>query len=327
MIYPEFLCEGNTVGICAPSAGVGDKITSFEHSEERFRERGWKVRETAHVRLSSQRGGTAEERGSEVTELFEDEKTDAVLSAAGGDFLYEVLPYIDWDAIRNHPKWMAGASDPTSILYTITTKLDIATIYGFNAGSFDAEELSPYEVAALDFLEGKLPVQHSSEMHAEIADFLPEYNGCDTPTIWYANRNSIQTSGRCIGGCIDVLKDLIGTRYDGTREFIRRYADDGIIWYFDDFSLSAEAFYRTLLQMRYAGWFEHTRAILIGRVLFKSSETGMSYEEAIDRALCDIPTIREADIGHTVPGFTMINGAVMNLDYAEGKGTISFQLH
>ena len=30
----------------------------------------------------------------------------------------------------------------------------------------------------------------------------------------------IETSGRCIGGCLDVLKDLFGTPYDTTKQFL-----------------------------------------------------------------------------------------------------------
>ena len=75
--------------------------------------------------------------------------------------------------------------------------------------------------------------------------------------------------------------------------------------------------------MRYAGWFEYTNAVIIGRVLFPSSETGMTYEEAAERAIGDLPFILEADVGHTVPSFTMINGAVAELNYKSGKGKIS----
>ena len=52
----------------------------------------------------------------------------------------------------------------------------------------------------------------------------------------------------------------------------------------------------------------------------------MTYEEAILRAMDDLPVISEADIGHTVPSFTMINGAVMELSYRNGKGKIKFTL-
>lgn len=85
-------------------------------------------------------------------------------------------------------------------------------------------------------------------------------------------------------------------------------------------------FYRTLLQMKYAGWFDHAKAILIGRVLFPSSETGMRYEEAISLALKDLPYIYDMDIGHTVPSFTMINGAILSVAYKKGKGTLTFDL-
>jgi len=52
----------------------------------------------------------------------------------------------------------------------------------------------------------------------------------------------------------------------------------------------------------------------------------MSYEEAIERALPDIPAIYDTDIGHTVPSFTMINGAIMKLRYSDGRGTVKFEL-
>ena len=129
-----------------------------------------------------------------------------------------------------------------------------------------------------------------------------------------------------LGGCIDVLKYMIGTKYETIRSFVSKYKEDGFIWYFDNFSLSAEVFYRTLVQMGYAGWFKDTKAVLVGRVLFESSETGMTYEEAIRRALPEIPVLYQADIGHTIPNMTMINGARMNVKYKNHKARISFEL-
>ena len=326
MIYPEFPQKNDVLGICAPSSGVGHKLDEFDASLSALREKGYRLKETAHVRVEDTRGGTAQQRGEELTSLFLDPEVKAVLSAAGGDFLFEILPFVNWNAVRKHPKWIAGASDPTSVLFTITTKYDIATLYGFNAGSFDEVPLPGYLRDALKILSGKPAVQHSSRIHASKPSFAEDYAGPDTPTEWKSNRSSLQITGRCIGGCMDVLKDLIGTRYDSVKAFIRRYQKDGFIWYFDNFSMTAENFYRTLLQMRYAGWFESANAVIIGRVLFPSSETGMTYEEATERALGDLPYILEADVGHTVPSFTMINGAIAELNYKSGKGKISFVL-
>ena len=78
--------------------------------------------------------------------------------------------------------------------------------------------------------------------------------------------------------------------------------------------------------MRYAGWFENTKAIIVGRTLFESSETGMSYQEALTTSYEDIPVIYDADIGHTNPHFTMINGAILNLNYKHHQASITFEL-
>ena len=327
MIYPEFLKEGSTIGITAPSQGVGDKISDFDFSLNTLKERGWKIVETSSVRNSGPRSTDARTRGKDLVSLFTDDSVDLVMSAAGGDFLYEILPYTDFETMQKHPKWLMGASDPTGILYPYTTLYDVATIYGMNAGSYDIRPWHTYQENNLKILSGENIVQKSSSRRLSKPPFLSDSFVFDTDDVWEAHHcNDIHTSGRCIGGCMDVLKDLIGTVYDGTLNFLQKYQKDGFIWYLDNFSLSAETFYRTLLQMKYAGWFENTRCILIGRVCFESSETGMTYSEAIDLAVPDIPVLFNVDIGHTIPAMTMINGAVMNLVYENNAGSISFEL-
>ena len=384
MKYPEFLRKGDLIGVCAPSAGVGRKLESFDRSLGTLRAEGYRIRETASVRLDSDRGGNAQTRGDELNELFADPEVKMVMAASGGDFLDEMLPYADFEQMKRNPKWLMGASDPTGLLFPYTTICDVATLYGCNAGSYDlpdsagmqctpgsdgcqlqddqpapgnsrtgqddrqprairtehqtglADE-SRYLRDNLRFLKGENPVQETSEKHLGCAPFLAERIQFDTPTVWKSNTGAIHTTGRCIGGCIDVLKDLIGTPYDGASLFVDRYGEkDGIIWYFDNFALSAEMLYRTFLQMKYAGWFRFTKAVLLGRTLFEKSESGMTYDEAVEWAFGgvgqkempgppQIPVIWEADIGHTIPHMTMINGAILRLDYEGGRGTMVYQ--
>lgn len=325
MYFPQFLKKDDLIGICAPSGGVGAWPESFEASVKALRDAGYRVLETESVRTDGARSADAPIRARELNSLFLNPEVKMVMSATGGDFLFEILPYIDWKALQKNPKWMCGSSDPTSILFTLTTKYDVATLYGFNGGSFETTE-DLFTQTSLRYLAGDTVRQNTSALHSEVADFLPEYKGCDTQTVWKSSQNEVSVTGRCIGGCIDVMKDLIGTRYDDVKSFVHRYQEDGLIWFFDNFSMSAENFYRTLLQMRYAGWLDHARAVLLGRVLFSSSETGMTYEEALRRALPDIPYIYEMDIGHTKPSFTMINGARMHAYVKDGTGFVSFDI-
>jgi len=338
MIYPKFLGDNSTIGISAPSSGVGHKIESFDESLRVLKAQGWKTWETEHVRVDDLRGGTARERAQELTFLFLHPAVDAVFAAAGGDFLDEMLPHLDWEMLSAHPKFLCGASDPTGILYPLTTICDIATVYGFNAGTFDAAVPDPvtgeavlpcYLKDAIRLMKGEDITQETSEKHLGTSPFLAPEGPLvfDTPTVYESDTDSLHVAGRCIGGCIDVLKDLIGTRFDRTEEFIRRYEEDGFIWYFDNFALSSAALYRTFLQLRYAGWLspEHTRAVLIGRTCFPSEESDMNYDEAIRMAFPDIPVIWNMDIGHTAPHFTLVNGAMCDFDWQDGHAKLRFR--
>lgn len=338
MIYPAFLSENSTIGISAPSSGVGHKIDSFQASLKVLKKQGWKTWETEHVRVDDPRGGSAFDRAEELTALFVHPAVDAVFAASGGDFLCEMLPHLDWELLKEHPKFLCGASDPTGLLYPLTTICDIATIYGNNAGSFDALAAAPasgcaslpdYLENALRILKGEDVVQETSKMHLSTPVFLAPEGPLvfDVPTVYKATAEKLHVTGRCIGGCIDVLKDLIGTCFDRTDLFIRRYEEDGFIWYFDNFALSSAVLYRTFLQLRYAGWIhpDTTRAILVGRTCFETEESGMTYDDAVRMAFPDIPVIWNMDIGHTAPHFTMVNGAMTDLNWEGGKARIRFR--
>lgn len=50
MQYPKFLEKNDTIGITAPSAGVGDNILAFEKSLKTLKKYGYQIKETASVR-------------------------------------------------------------------------------------------------------------------------------------------------------------------------------------------------------------------------------------------------------------------------------------
>lgn len=325
MIYPERIHKHEIIGIAAPSAGVGRDLDKYQASIDVLKEQGYEIWESESVRNDDPRSTSAENRGEEFSSLFLNDNVKMVMSAAGGDFLDECLPYIQFKTMQKHPKWVMGASDPTGILFPYTTKYDVATIYGMNAGSYSEKPMLDFVKDNLSLLKGNRVIQRSYPAYMSQPPYAVDHTVYDTPSQWLSTVSKINVKGRCIGGCIDVLKDLIGTPYDGTRQFLHRYGQDGIIWYFDNFSLSAEVLYRTLLQFSYAGWFAQTKAVIIGRTMYESSETGMTYAEAVTTALQDIPVLYQTDIGHTYPHMTMLNGALLHLVYKDGQASLSFE--
>ena len=61
--------------------------------------------------------------------------------------------------------------------------------------------------------------------------------------------------GRLLGGCMDILVNLLGTRFDRTTEFIEKYKEDGIIWFLEACDLNVFSIRRAMWQMEEAGWF------------------------------------------------------------------------
>lgn len=323
MKYPSFLKDNDLIGITAPSAGVGSKIDDFEKSIENIKSHNFNVIETKSVRNDNEVSTTPVKRIKELNELLENYDVKLIMSAAGGDFLYEIMPYIDYSLIKNNPKWIMGASDPTNLLYTITTNLDIATLYGHNAGSFDSKDLDKSQEVALSYLKGDILDQESYSKYESNRDNRVNNNyALDKKVKWELLNDEFDITGRLIGGCIDCLRYLPGTKYDKTKEFIEKYKKDGIIWYFDIFSMTTEDFYLTLLQLKDSGWFNYVKGVIVGRVIFPNSYTSMTYQDALKTVFGNIPLVFNADIGHVPPKMTLINGCIANIKASNDKGII-----
>lgn len=321
MIYPKFLKKGAKIGITAPSCGIPEeKKPLFLKSLDNLRSLGFELKLTDNVYKCGKIASTpGDVRATELHSLIEDKDIDMVLAACGGDMLIEMLEHLDYEKISANPKWMMGYSDITGLLLPVTLKCDIATVYGPNAGSFDMTKLHPSLKSVFPLLEGKPQIQRSSKMHErERPKDFDGYN-LDTKTEWNSPKGDFIASGRMLSSCIDCTTFLVGTDFAPVDRFIEKYKDDGIIWNFDNFALSAESLYYSLWNMKNAGWFKHTKAVMISRTLFPSSYFNLPYFEAAQNALCDIPFVIETDTGHVKPMMPLVNGAMTKLTVC-GKG-------
>lgn len=211
------------------------------------------------------------------------------------------------------------------------TKCDVASVYGCNFGDFG---MNPWQTAvsnALGVLEGNVRIQKSfdyyeSDRHEYQTGFEGYYK--DKEVCWINGRGEekIEMSGRLIGGCLDVICFLIGTKYDGTEEFIHKYKDDGIIWFLESFDFSDTTLITHLWQMKQMGYFKHVNGFVFGRPLMYNTWIEQPYNEAVMSILgdLDVPIIFDADIGHKGPQFSMINGAIAKVSSANGKGVIQY---
>lgn len=336
MIYPAYIKKEDTIGVTATSDGNIDEIRihRLENAIKNFEQRGYYVKETPNVRTSYQgRSSHKLQRAKEFMHLIEDNSINTIITAKGGDFLLEILPYLDFEKIKQNPKWVQGFSDTTGLEFCITTICDIATIYTENFGTFGMEKWDISLENNLKILEGQKIEQKSfPKYQSDFIDYqtgLEEYQ-LDKLVEWKnaKNEEKIELKGRILGGCIDVLVSLVGTRFDYVKEFIQKYQDDKIVWFFDNCELTSEGIIRGLWQLKEAGWFENAAGFIFGRTMTRKSCYDISFEEAVMQALqeLNLPIIFEADIGHLPPQLTIINGAIAHIVSQNGKGQINFEL-
>ena len=344
MIFPKYLQAGDTIAVTAPSHSIDREpdITRFKNGQKQLEGRGYKVIFTDNVFNKADRYGrssSAREKAREFNAMVQDKNVSSIYSASGGDFLAEMLPYVDMDAFKSNPKWVQGYSDNTSLLYYLTTKCDIATAYGANFGDFGMGEWELSVSRGLEVLEGKCKDQYSFETYQDgfgtRGTGLEGYSK-DSQVEWKCINSEDGTAsfkGRLLGGCMDVLLNLAGTPYDGTMEFIEKYKEDGIIWYLESFDLHFEQMMEGLWKMKEMGWFKYASGFVFGRPLFYPTESWdgsalPSYEEVLLERLAEfnLPIITGADIGHKGPQFVTINGALAEVNCAgDGTGCIKYQ--
>ena len=336
MIYPKFIKEQGTIGVTAPSRGITNELDlkRLESAIKNLNEKGFNVIETENVRTDNLgRSSSKEERAKQLESLFLDKKVDAIISASGGDFLMEMIPYLNYEVIKNNPKWFQGYSDPTWLTYTITTNLDIATIYSNNFKSFGMNPWHKSLETNIKILKGNLINQKSFEKYElykkNQETGLEDYNLTEKVK-WkiITGEKEVAIKGRMIGGCLDVINEIYGTNYDKTQEFLEKYQNDGIIWYLENYSLTSEDLTRVLWKLNDKGYFKYTKGIIFGRSLNYQSFYNLSFEETIKSSLKDlkVPIITEADFGHLSPRMTIINGAIAEIKVKNDQGEISFIL-
>ena len=168
MIYPKFIKENDTIGVPAPSDGASnqEKINKMLNAKKNLETYGYKLVISENL-LKSEKGRSASdiERANELNNMFKNKNIDMLLCATGGDFLVEILPYINFDLLKENPKFLVGFSDPTGILYPLTTKYDIATIYGHNLSPLGMEKYHQSELDFLEIIKGNLITQNSYELY------------------------------------------------------------------------------------------------------------------------------------------------------------------
>lgn len=332
MIFPSKLKPKDIIATTGVSFGCAndEDVLRLENAIRKIKELGFNYKESENVRnLEKLQSSSPIDRANQFMDLICDEEVKAIIAVSGGEILMEILPYLDFDKIsKATPKWVQGYSDPSLLNYVITTKLNIATINSVNFKSFGMHPWHESISQNISFLvNNEELIQKNFKMfEGERVETKTPYEGfalnekVEYKSLYKSTKN---VKGRIIGGCIDVLKTLLGTPFDNTINFCSQF-DEGMLWYIDNCELNVAEFYRVIWQLKQSGWFKNASGFLIGRTPVKKEMGDFTYEDALHKSFDDlnVPVFYDVDIGHQPPQWIMINGSFGEFKFTLGGGEL-----
>ncbi len=126
MIFPKAIAKNDVIGVTALSDGADKELDQirFDNGVKQLAKKNYHVKFTNNVFKADSKGRSSDGRirADEFHQLIKDDEVSMIISAKGGNFLVEMLEYLDCSLIGAKPKWIQGYSDNTAILFPITTK-------------------------------------------------------------------------------------------------------------------------------------------------------------------------------------------------------------
>ena len=327
---PKSITINSTLYLVAPSFGctTSPYKERMDASLVELRKMGFNVIEGKNIYKAKgiAASNTPRSRAKEIMDAFKSD-ADAVISVGGGEVMIEILEYLNFGLIKENPKWYVGFSDNTNLIYPLVTMCDIEAIYGSHANAFYKLEYTSEDTMKL--LKGETKFKGYKKWQFEEYDkdnpFAEYHFDRKTEVISY---NFTKEKGRLIGGCLDCLQGLCGTKFDHTKEYIKSHKDEGIIFFFEACDLSSIGVIRVLTQLKYAGWFDNVTAFLVGRSFNYYDESfGINMHDAYLHVLEPLgkPILIDFPIGHLKPTLPLLVGGLAEIKYKNNNIEIEYK--
>lgn len=225
LIKPQKLNRGDKVATVSLSwGGAGDKeiLWRYNQGKKRLEEQfGLEVVEMPHTLKGTEFVyNHPEKRAEDFMQAFLDNNIKGIIACIGGTDSIRMLPYIDFDIIKNNPKIFTGYSDST-VAHFICMKAGLSSFYGPAILTDFAENIKipEYTVAAVTkaFFSDEIigAVAPSKTWTSQRLEWIEDNKNTErifnNNTSYEVLQGSGKAQGRLIGGCIEVLEYIKGT--------------------------------------------------------------------------------------------------------------------
>ncbi len=339
LVRPPRLKRGDTVATVSLSDGLA---ATFPH---RYAAGKRQVEETFGIRIveapNSQRNAdylyrNPQARADDLCWTLENPAVAGILSNIGGTESVRLLPLVDANAIRAHPKVFMGCSD-TTIQHVAFFNAGVASFYGPSLMTDLAENggIHPYTAdavrSALFSPEPMGDLSPAPEWTEQFLDWADPSNQLKRRAFvaspgwtWLQGLDHDLVEGHLLGGCIDVLEMLKGTPW-----WPAPSAWEGAVLYFETSEEAPEPRLVERWLRNYASQaiLGSAAGILLGRPYGYTIEKRVHLHAAIRKVLAEagrsnLPVVADMDFGHTSPTGVLPNGGRVRINPGNRRVTV-----
>jgi muramoyltetrapeptide carboxypeptidase len=252
--------------------------------------------------------GSVEERVNAIHEMLLDKSIDILMAFWGGSNTNQILPFLDYDLIKNNYKPIIGYSDTAALLLAIHKMTGKTTFLGPAGISFTKPE--PLEYSWRYFK--KILIDNNPEViiedSPEFADdlyFLRKPPENESRIIRKTDGKKVfrhgKVNGQVVAANLQTLLVLAGTKYFPI-------LDDKILFIEEAEEENTAMIHRYFTHLSQTVNLNRLKAVCIGRMC---EQSGFNQEDSVEMILEDvfnkinIPIIYNLDFGHTDPMFTI----------------------
>lgn len=280
LIRPPRLLPGATVGLISPSSPP--RAGCIEGTIDYWTARGHPVKLGANARAveGGFLAGTAHARAEDLNTMIADPEVRLIVPTMGGKGSAQLLPHLDFDALRADPKLILGVSDASALMVALTARSGVVTFHGptgMDFGRFGITEFSEqmlYRAIMSDDPVG--PIPQLSERQVV--------------------RDGPRVTGPVLGGHLRTLQALIGSPFEPDWT--------GAVLFVEEIDCEFHDVDASLAHLRLAGVLGRIAGLVVGAcvdVRERYWDSDEDLPEVIARACegYDFPILCGVDLGHT----------------------------
>lgn len=295
---PDYLKAGDTIGITSPAGYIA--VEEIQPAVKLMESWGFKIQVGQAIgKRDYSRGGTDDERATDLQQMLDNPNIKAIMCARGGYGTIRILDQLNFVGFKLHPKWIIGFSDITVLHCHLNRQLNTASIHSKMCNSFpsDWQLADPVQIETILSIRQVLtgvPVKYTA------------------PAVSFNKKGRVEAA--LIGGNLSIIETLSGTPSD--------IKTDGKILFVEDAGEYLYSIDRMFWNLKRSGKLSGLKGLIIGGFKVKTDDPGDEFGRTAYEIITEkikeynYPVCFDFPVGHQKNNFALKCGTkhILNVD-------------